>query len=185
MLKFQSPRQKEYEDYLERESPRLTAGLSAFGKKNSVTALSMNPIPLVLLRINPESYVLAECPVGKIHLKGRSPGFPYYVMLIDEGEVGYFYAGNTDAKRPIVDSLQIYNTQELVDKDKTHLIEIVWSEDKLKAALLINRYFHAVFDFEENRGYCRTNFPPSHPRSLFGEYSHEWSDECIQWFIKK
>jgi len=182
MGKYLSPRQKEYENYLDRENSRLEQGLPALGPKKAMSALSKEKIPKIDLNVHSESYVKVECEVGNIHLKSHAPGFSFYVVLNDEKGVGSFYAGDTNQTPRIVDCLQIYNTADLLDKDKPHLFEIFWSKDGQKAALRIDQYFHAVFDFDEKRGYCRTNFPPSNPSSLFGEYSHEWDDDCLKWF---
>jgi len=174
-------RRKAYEDYL--NDPRMQQGLPALGPKNAVTALSKGDITPIALNIHPKSYVKVEHKVGTIHLQSNAPGQPYFVTFDDDGEdTGYFYAGNNNESEPIVDCLHIYNIDDLTDKDKPHLFEMFWSKDGMKAALRIDRYFNAVFDFEENRGYCRTNFPPSDPDSIFGEYSHEWDDDCLRHF---
>jgi hypothetical protein len=63
----------------------------------------------------------------------------------------------------------------VTDRHLPSKVELVWSEDDKKAALLINRYPHAIFDFEAKRGYCRTGFPePS--KDGWTQYSHEWDD---------
>lgn len=175
-----SVRRKANEEYL--NDPRLEQGLPALGPKNFATALLKGKIPEITLNVNPESYVEVEHTVGNLHIKSRAPGSSFYVVLRDKEGIGCFYAGDTNQNPPVVDCLQIYNTDELTDKDKPHLFEIFWSKDGMKAALRIDQYFHAVFDFEENRGYCRTNFLPSDPDSIFGEYSHEWDDDCLRHF---
>jgi hypothetical protein len=45
-------------------------------------------------------------------------------------------------------------------------VEILWSADRLKSALLINHLAYAVFDFFARRGYCRTNFPRRHAAKI-------------------
>ena len=104
--------------------------------------------------------------------------------LKDDGEVAYFFAvADLETGPRVLDAVQIYNTQELNDPEKSHIFEIIWAEDALTAALLIDKYCHAVFDFTEFRGYSRSNFPPSNPNSSFGEFSHEWEDDCMKSFL--
>jgi Uncharacterized protein conserved in bacteria (DUF2251) len=55
----------------------------------------------------------------------------------------------------------------------------VWSADCLKALLLVNGYAHAAFDFQAQRGYCRTGFPPNIQWSQEG---HSWSDGAMDLF---
>jgi len=59
-------------------------------------------------------------------------------------------------------------------------VQLVWSQDGLKAALLVNRYPHAVFDFAARRGYCRTGFPP--PVSDWSGHDHAWDDRVLELF---
>ncbi len=71
------------------------------------------------------------------------------------------------------------NVQNIIDVYRSLLFQIIWSSSGLKGALFINNYPHAVFDLENRRGYCRTNFPPPDPK--FTMYSHEWHDDCLNW----
>lgn len=118
--------------------------------------------------------------VGKpLLLESNSPEEPFAVFFEDEGETGYFYALNMKLDQPIVDAVQIYNVANVTDKEIPSKVQIAWSNDGLKSALLINDYVHAVFDFESERGYCRTGFPPIDDWSKQG---HEWSDAAIELF---
>ncbi len=112
-------------------------------------------------------------------LESNSPAEPFAVFFEDEGDTGYFYALNVEFDQPIVDALHIYNVANVTDKDIPSKVQIAWSSDGLKSALLINDYVHAVFDFESERGYCRTGFPPIDNWSKQG---HEWSDAAIELF---
>jgi hypothetical protein len=110
-----------------------------------------------------------------------SPGTQYAVVFEDDGETGYFYGlDNSTEGNPILDALHIYNVAAVSDRDKSSVAQILWSTDGLKAALVINGYPHAVFDFAAKRGYCRTNFPP--PDRNWTEFGHEWSDAAIALF---
>lgn len=108
--------------------------------------------------------------------KGR-----FAAVFEDNGETGYFYALDAEkTDNQICDAMQIYNVKNVVDKDVQSKVEIIWSEDGLKSVLLINDYPHAVFDFSEKRGYCRTNFPMSNKN--WTEFEHDWTDEALELF---
>lgn len=120
--------------------------------------------------------------VGKpLLVEGPSPSTQYDVVFEDDGRTGMFYAVDTkktDVK--IVDAVLIYNVDAVVHPEKSSKVEILWSGDGLKAALLINGYPHAVFDFETSRGYCRTGFPPPDPKRT--KFSHNWNDAALDLF---
>jgi hypothetical protein len=121
----------------------------------------------------------------------RSPHTTFTVLFEDDGESGYFYGLQRDFRhdppeledseehQPILDALHIYNVANVVDKDILSVVQIVWSSDGLKSALVLSNYPHAVFDFEAGRAYCRTNFPP--PLTDFTN-SHEWDNRAIDLF---
>ena len=118
--------------------------------------------------------------VGKaMVLESSSPATQFATVFEDEGETGYFYALNSGLEEPILDALHIYNVTSVKDGDIPSSVQIAWSDDGLKSALIINDYVHAVFDFESQRGYCRTGFPPITDWSQDG---HEWSDKAIELF---
>ena len=99
------------------------------------------------------------------------------VIFEDDGDTGYFYAVNIENGIKILDTLHIYNVKNVVDKAQPSLAQIVWSRDGLNGALLINHYAHAVFNFDQCRGYCRSGFPPPSPNST--KYGHEWDDQAL------
>ena len=121
-----------------------------------------------------------EIQVGnEVVLSSDSPTAGYGVVFEDEGTVGYLYAVEFSGEHAgIVDAMHIYNVSSIVDRDRPSTIQIVWSDDGLKAALLINDYPHAVFDFVNHRGFCRTNFPSPGPNWT----RHEWSDQAFEDF---
>ena len=118
--------------------------------------------------------------VGKeVVLPSDSPTADYSVVFEDDGTTGYLYGVKFHGETyDIVDALHIYNASSVIDRHKPSTVQILWSEDGLKAALLINNYPHAVLDFESHKGFCRTNFPP--PESDWTR--DEWSDEALQYF---
>jgi hypothetical protein len=111
-------------------------------------------------------------------MEGRSPSHPFSTVFEDDGDTGYFYALDLGGNgNPIVDAMQIYNVASAVDKERPSRLQISWSSDGRKSALLINGYIHALFDFAARRGYCRTNFPA--PNHAWTEFDHRWSDEAL------
>ncbi len=92
------------------------------------------------------------------------------VIFEDNEETGYFYAVDRNNDLVILDALHIYNVADVIDKEKPLTIKILWTENLNKAFLSINDYYHAVFDFENKAGYCRTGFPSSNGKwSLISE----------------
>lgn len=114
-------------------------------------------------------------------VQGPSPSTSYGVVFEDDGSTGYLYGIDFSRRdSPIVDALHIYDVEQVVDRAKPSVVQLVWSQDGLKAALLINRHLHAVFDFEGKRGYCRTGFPPAN--SEWTQLDHSWDDRAVELF---
>jgi hypothetical protein len=106
----------------------------------------------------------------------------YQAVFEDDGQTGYFYALDTSrSDNPIVDGLHIYNVESVVDRDKPSQLHIVWSADGLKAALFLNSYPHAVYNFEDDHGCCRTGFPPVAVTSA-SKGSHDWDESEMKHF---
>jgi hypothetical protein len=115
-----------------------------------------------------------------ITLDCPSPKTSFSVVFEDDGETGYFYGLNLEnQKQPVLDALHIYNSIDVLDKDVSLKLEIIWSNDGLKSCLAINGFIHAIFDFESRKAYCRTNFPP--PDRRFTN-SHKWNDQALDLF---
>jgi len=89
------------------------------------------------------------------------PTSSYGVTFEDDLTTGYFYAVETQPELQILNALHIYNVAEVIDKDKSSKIQIAWTDDGQIVSLLINNYCHAIFDFKEKAGYCRSGFPES------------------------
>lgn len=114
-------------------------------------------------------------------IEAPSPITRFGVVFEDDASTGYFY-GQDFAKgdNAIVDALHIYNVADVVDREKPSHVRLGWSTDGLKAVLDINGFPHAVFDFDAQRGYCRTGFPePSGEWSVGG---HHWDDAALKLF---
>jgi hypothetical protein len=86
----------------------------------------------------------------------------FAVVFEDDTDTGYFYAIEIDPAggQRILDALHIYNIEEVPDDERQGTIRIIWSTDWLRCALIINKECHAVFDFQNQGGYCRSEFPP-------------------------
>ena len=86
----------------------------------------------------------------------------YAVVFEDDTDTGYFYALEADAEtghQRILDALHIYQVGE-EDTPPPGVLKIIWSTDWLKCALVIDNKCHAVFDFQNQGGYNRSEFPP-------------------------
>jgi hypothetical protein len=115
-------------------------------------------------------------------IEGTSPTPPFAVVFEDDGKTGYFYALDTSrANDSIVDAMQIYNVASVTDKNLPSKVQIVWSQDDKKAALLINLHPHAIFDFAAQRGYCRTGFPPP-AKTGWTQHNHVWDEKAEEFF---
>ena len=109
---------------------------------------------------------------------------PYAALFEDDGEIAYFYAMDTRlGEQAVLDAVHVYNVCEVLDHAHDGLdlhvpgeVEIVWSPDQARVALLINGHPHAAFDFTARRAYCRSNFPPG---SRWSEAGHAWDDAAI------
>ena len=94
------------------------------------------------------------------------------------GDTGYLYANDRADGNRILDAVHIYNASSVANRDRQSSVEIVWTHDGMKAALLINDYPHAVIDFEGRCSYCRSGFPVP-PRDWNREV---WSEELKDLF---
>lgn len=55
--------------------------------------------------------------------------------------------------------MHIYNVEDVSDKHIPNYVLILWDDACTIAALCINDYIHAVYDFVAQAGYCRNGFP--------------------------
>ena len=104
------------------------------------------------------------------------------VIFEDNGETGYFYATSSEnQKLTIFDAMHIYSVEGVTDSDEPASVAVLWTSDGLKAALLINEFPHAVFDFEAQVGYCQNAFPPASPDSSWRR--EDWNDSLREIFM--
>ncbi len=104
------------------------------------------------------------------------------VVFEDDGQTGYFYALDMRKdENPIIGAMHIYDVENVADRNEPSQIHILWSPDGLKAGLWINSYVHAVYNFENNTGCCRTGFSPMST----ADCKYEWNDAAIDPFVAK
>jgi hypothetical protein len=90
-----------------------------------------------------------------------SPTQDFGVAFEDDMETGYFYAINKSEQPEVLDGLHIYDVADIMEKTLPTELQIGWSADGWKAFLIINKHYHAIFDFSRRGGYCRNGFPES------------------------
>ena len=104
-------------------------------------------------------------PGDRVTFASDSPTHPYSAFFEDDGETGYFYAMNVDrSENMILDAVHIYNVANVSDRQRLSSLSIVWSNDGLKCALLINDYPHAAFDSPQREATVAPTFRISRPR---------------------
>jgi hypothetical protein len=81
------------------------------------------------------------------------------VAFEDDMTTGVFYAISKSEQPEVLDGLHIYNVADITEKTLPTELQIGWSDDGWKAFLIINKYYHAIFDFSRRGGYCRNGFP--------------------------
>ncbi len=120
-----------------------------------------------------------------VYLESRSPENSFAVMFEDDTESGYFYAADinpvTEEIR-ILDMLHIYDVESIAPEERQATIAMIWSTDWLRCALVINQYCHAIFDFENQGGYSRHEFPP--PNGIWTLQDRKLTDEMITTFFR-
>ncbi len=116
---------------------------------------------------------------------------PFAALFEDDGKVGYFYGMDRRLgdDNNIVDSVHIYHVTALLEHPVQDLdvyapcdIEIAWSPDERRVALLLNGHPQAAFDFEARRAYCRSNFPMA---SSWSSGGHSWDDRCVDFLERR
>ena len=120
------------------------------------------------LRVGQALVVDADSPIGR-----------YATVFEDDGATAYFYAIDTDAEdgKAIQDALHVYNAADVTDAELASTLEIGWSDDGLKALLLINDHPHAAFDFGRRQGWCQTGSPPGPSASGWSPAPRQWNED--------
>lgn len=108
----------------------------------------------------------------------------FAVVFEDDTDTGYFYALELDPEKGtqrILDALHIYQVEE-EEKPAAGMLQIIWSTDWLKCALVINNKCQAVFDFENQAGYNRSEFPP--PNETWTKQERTLREDVIKEMFK-
>jgi hypothetical protein len=145
-------------------------------------------------------------PGEDLFVESFSPESPYGVVFEDDGQTAYFYAVEKDKEGTglwVLDALHIRETGiepgeddsgEGPDFDQTgsgrelaksrdasenpSRLQIVWSRDWMKSALVVDGLCHALFDFVAHGGYNIDEFPP--PNEFWTQGDRKLSMELMQ-----
>lgn len=107
-----------------------------------------------------------------------SPSGRYAVVFEDDGDAGCFYAVDTDVEdgNPVQDALLVYVAADVTDADLESTLEVGWSQDGLKALLLINDVPHAAFDFGQRQGWCVSGLPEAAVNKAWSKAPRAWNE---------
>ena len=134
-------------------------------------------------------------PGEDLFIESVSPENSFGVVFEDDGEAAYFYAVERDKEGTgvqVLDALHIYEGGEGPGGERGEepggegneraaepaKLQIVWSHDWLKCALVIDGQCHAVFDFEAHGGYNINEFPP--PNEIWTQGDRKLTDEVVK-----
>jgi hypothetical protein len=116
-------------------------------------------------------------PGEDLFVESHSPENAFGVVFEDDGEAAYFYAVEKDREGDGVQVLDALHIFEGGGEPAKHL-QIVWSRDWLKCALVIDGQCHALFDFEAHGGYNINEFPP--PNEIWTQGERKLTDEIVK-----
>jgi hypothetical protein len=146
-------------------------------------------------------------PGEDLFVESFSPESPYGVVFEDDGQTAYFYAVEKDKEGTglrVLDALHIRETgveseetgvepeagedgdaphDEATDQpretpQKPSKLQIVWSRDWMKSALVIDGLCHALFDFIAHGGHNINEFPP--PNEFWTQGDRKLTMELMQ-----
>jgi hypothetical protein len=115
-----------------------------------------------------------------LFLESLSPENDFGVVLEYDGETLYFYAVERDKEGSgiqILDALLIWQRQE-EPAERPVRLQVVWSRDWQKCALVVDAICQAVFDFEAHGGYNAAEFPP--PNGIWTQGDRKLTDEIVK-----
>jgi hypothetical protein len=117
-------------------------------------------------------------PGEDLFLESLSPENSFGVVFEDDGDAAYFYAVEKDKEGTGVQILDALHISEGGGEGKPGRLQIVWSRDWLKCALVIDGQCHALFDFETHGGYNINEFPP--PNGIWTQGDRKLTDEIVK-----
>lgn len=110
-------------------------------------------------------------------LSSPAAGGDFEVMFEDDGTTGYFYALHNRPEPQLLDALHVYNVADIADREKPVTALIIWNETEDAAAFILNGYCHALYDFRQRAGFCRSAFPPRPEQPAARELTDELVDQ--------
>lgn len=117
-----------------------------------------------------------------LFVESFSPENRFGVVFEDDGEAAYFYAVEKDdagGGMQILDALHIHERDETDEPSpEPSRLQILWSRDWMRSALLIDGFVHALFDFERHGGYNINEFPP--PNAIWTNGDRKLTDDLIR-----
>ncbi|HET6253889.1 MAG TPA: DUF2251 domain-containing protein [Puia sp.] len=137
-------------------------------------------------------------PGEDLFLESVSPENQFAVVLEYDGETLYFYAVERDMEGPgmrVLDALHIWQRQQDGGREEPNgrteepdegreeanerpvRLQVFWSRDWQKCALVIDGRCHAAFDLEAHGGYNINEFPPPNEHWTHGD--RKLTDEII------
>jgi hypothetical protein len=117
-------------------------------------------------------------PGEDLFLESLSPENSFGVVFEDDGDAAYFYAVEKDKEGTGVQILDALHISEGGGEGEPGRLQIVWSRDWLKCALVIDGQCHALFDFETHGGYNINEFPP--PNGIWTQGDRKLTDEIVK-----
>lgn len=102
------------------------------------------------------------------------------VVFEDDGTTGYFYALRPGTENAILDALHVYNVADVEDRQIPVTVQLFWTVTETAAALIINGYCHALYDFQRQAGFCRNAFPPAPNGQVL---KRELTDELVEQYF--
>jgi hypothetical protein len=120
-------------------------------------------------------------PGEDLFMESFSPENRNGVVFEDDGEAAYFYAVEKDEDGVglrILDALHIHEWEEGTPKPGVSHVQMIWSRDWMKCALIIDGQCHALFDFKAQGGYNVNQWPP--PNAIWTQGDRELTDELIR-----
>lgn len=122
-------------------------------------------------------------PGEDLFIESVSPENSFGVVFEDDGDAAYFYAMERDLEGTGLQVLDALHIHEGVGEPRAHppqasKLQIVWSRDWLKCALVIDGRCHALFDFEAHGGYNINEFPP--PNGIWTQGDRKLTDEIVK-----
>ncbi len=99
------------------------------------------------------------------------------VVFEDDGTTGYLYAVEPGDEMRLLDALHVYNVADVEDRQLPVTAQLFWTVEETAAALVINGYCHALYDFQRQAGFCRNAFPPAQNGQLL---KRELTDERVE-----